>query len=41
LQVDTLHWKYFAPNGMSVRQAVQRSQVSAMLQPSLPQSGSR
>ena len=30
LQVETLHWKYFEPNAMSVRQAVHKSQVSAM-----------
>ena len=30
LQVETLHWKYFAPNAMSLRQALHTSQVSAM-----------
>jgi hypothetical protein len=30
LQVETLHWKYFEPNGMAVRQALHKSQVSAM-----------
>lgn len=32
LQVETLHWKYFEPNAMSVRQALHNSQVSAMPQ---------
>lgn len=30
LQVETLHWKYFEPKVISVRQALHRSQVSAM-----------
>jgi hypothetical protein len=30
LQVETLHWKYFEPKVISVRQALHRNQVSAM-----------
>ena len=30
LQVETLHWKYLAPNAMSLRHALHTSQVSAM-----------
>jgi hypothetical protein len=30
LQVETLHWKYFSPKSMSLRQALHLSHVSAM-----------
>ena len=35
LHVDTLHWKYFAPNAISVLHSVQRIQYSAMTGQSL------